>query len=282
MSQPQQCISRIRGQYSEFSLKEKKIAEYILNSPENFVYKTIDQVAEDLDVAISTVFRFTKTLGFKGFQAMKIALASEISEPIKEMVEEKILENDNEQAITEKIFNNNIRMFKETIQVMDFSSIKKSVNMIIQANRVEFYGSGSSAIVALDAHHKFIGSGISTSAYSDTHIQLKAAAQLTENDVAIFILQSGSDEGLLRVSQIAKETGAKIITITNNSNPKFSKLSDIVLKTGSMSMGSGGTDDFSRIIQLSLIDSLYVNVMGAKKNMNVKSPLKKLKNYLGK
>ena len=282
MSQPQQCISRIRGQYSEFSLKEKKIAEYILNSPENFVYKTIDQVAEDLDVAISTVFRFTKTLGFKGFQAMKIALASEISAPIKEMVEEKILENDNEQAITEKIFNNNIRMFKETIQVMDFSSIKKSVNMIIQANRVEFYGSGSSAIVALDAHHKFIGSGISTSAYSDTHIQLKAAAQLTENDVAIFILQSGSDEGLLRVSQIAKETGAKIITITNNTNPKFSKLSDIVLKTGSMSMGSGGTDDFSRIIQLSLIDSLYVNVMGAKKNMNVKSPLKKLKNYLGK
>ncbi len=278
MNQPQQCISRVRMQYPDFSQKEKMIADYILNSPENFIHKTIDQVAEELDVAISTVFRFTKTIGFKGFQAMKITLASEISESMKEMVEERILENDNEQAITEKIFNNNIRMFKETIDVMDFSSIKKAVNLIIQANRVEFYGSESSSLVAQDAHHKFIGSGISTSAYSDAHIQLKAATQLTENDVAIFISSSGLNKESERVLETVKENGAKIISITNSANTKLNRLSDIVLRTGSVNNGGGSVemDSFSRIVQLSLIDSLYMNVMGAKKSGKVKNPLGKL------
>ncbi|BCB05810.1 MurR/RpiR family transcriptional regulator [Bacillus sp. KH172YL63] len=276
MNQPQQCIARVRMQYPDFSQKEKMIADYILNSPENFIHKTIDQVAEELDVAISTVFRFTKTVGFKGFQAMKITLASEISESMKELADEKIAEKDHEQAITEKIFNNNIRMFKETIDVMDFSSIKKSVNLIMQANRVEFYGSESSSLVAQDAHHKFIGSGISTSAYSDAHIQLKAAAQLTEQDVVIYLSSSGLNKESERVLETVKEQGAKIISITNSANGKLNKLSDIVLRTGSVGNAGTGdeTDSFSRIVQLSLIDSLYMNVMGAKKKG--KNPLGKL------
>jgi RpiR family transcriptional regulator, carbohydrate utilization regulator len=281
MGQPQYCLTKIQSNYSQFSKTEQKIADYILESPENMVHKTIDQVAAELDVAISTVFRFSKRLGFKGYQAMKIALASELSASVKEIVEERITENDNEQAITEKLFNSNIRMFKETIQVMDFSSLKKAVDVIVKSEKVEFYGTGSSSIVALDAHHKFIGSGISTAAYTDAYLQLKSASQLTEKDVAIIISHSGKDEELIRVLEVAKEQGATTIGITNFSQSPLSQKADHVLYTASNQIDSRSDDTFSKIIQLSLIDALYVNVMSAQKGF-LKNSINKLKGYWGK
>lgn len=274
------CLARINSNYSQLSSTEKRIADYIIMSPENAVNKSIDQIAEELNVAISTVFRFSKRIGFKGFQAMKIALASEITEPYKEMVQEKINENDNEQAITEKIFNNNIRMFKETIQVMDFSVLKKAIDVILKGSHIEFFGSGSSAMVALDAHHKFIGSGITTSAYGDAHLQLRSASQLTEKDVAVLISHSGTDKEILQLLEIVKEKGASTIGITKLSNSPLSKKVDVVLYTVSNEMESSYEDSYSRILQLSLIDSLYVNIMSAKKNA-AKGTLGKLSAYLG-
>jgi RpiR family carbohydrate utilization transcriptional regulator len=278
------CLTRINLNYSQFSQTEKRIADYIINSPEDAVNKSIDQIAEELNVAISTVFRFSKRIGFKGFQAMKIALASEINEPYKEMVQEKINENDNEQAITEKIFNNNIRMFKETIQVMDFTSLRKAIDILLQGNLIQFFGSGGSNLVALDAHHKFIGSGFTTTAYGDAHLQLRSASQLTEKDVAVLISQSGTDREILQLLEIAKEKGAATIGITNLSNSPLSKKSDVVLYTVSNEMEEM-EDSYSRILQFSLIDSLYVNVMSAKKAATksaTKGALGKLTAYLGK
>lgn len=275
MEQSQQCLSRIQSFYSEFSETEKKVADYILQSPEKMTYQTITQVADDIGVATSTIFRFCQRIGFKGYQRMKIVLATEITSPIREMVQEKIQEQDNERDVTEKIFNTSIRTFKDTIQMMDFSSIKKAVKVLVNAKRVEFYGTGSSGIVALDAHHKFIGSGISTVAYTDPFLQVRAASQLTENDVAVIISDSGANTETISVLDAAKEAGAKTIVITNLTRSPLNKKADIILRTVSSSIETRSDDVYSRIVQLSLIDALYTNVIKAQKGKN-KNPIKKM------
>jgi RpiR family transcriptional regulator, carbohydrate utilization regulator len=276
MEQPQQCLTRIQSFYPEFSEMEKKIADYILRFPEKMIHQTITQVADDIGVATSTIFRFCQRMGFKGYQTMKIVLASEISSPIREMVQEKIQEQDNERAVTEKIFNTSIRTFKDTIQMMDFSSIKKAVKAILNAERVEFYGTGSSGIVALDAHHKFIGSGISTVAYTDPYLQLRAASQLTEKDVAVIISDSGVNAETLSVLDAAKEAGAKTIVITNLIRSPLNKKADIILRTVTSGIRTHSEDVFSKIVQMSLIDALYINVIKAQKG-TAKSPIEKIK-----
>ncbi|MFC3885454.1 MurR/RpiR family transcriptional regulator [Bacillus songklensis] len=280
MEQPQQCMTRIQSFYPEFSETEKKIANYILQFPEKMIHQPITQVAEDIGVATSTIFRFCRKMGFKGYQAMKIVLASEIASPIREMVQEKIQEKiqeqDNERAITEKIFHTSIRTFKDTIQTMDFSLIKKAVKTILNAERVEFYGTGSSGIVALDAHHKFIGSGISTVAYTDLYLQQRAASQLTEKDVAVIISDSGASAETLSVLDAAKEAGAKTIVITNLARSPLNKKADILLRTVTSGIENRSEDVFSRIVQLSLIDAIYTNVMKAQKS-TAKNPIEKIK-----
>lgn len=282
MDHPQYCIAAIRSNYPKFSKTEKLVADYILTNPNKVLHQTISQVADDLKVANSTVFRFCKAIGFKGYQAMKIALATEIANPVMEMVESKITEYDTEQQITEKIFNTNIRTFKDTIQMMDFSMLKKTVDTVLKADRVEFYGSGSSAIVALDAHHKFLGSGITTAAYTEMYLQTRAASQLSKKDVAIFLSDEGTSEEMLQVLNLAKSSGAVTVGIATSPKSPLARRVDLILYTASGGMQVPmESDTFSRVIQLSLIDSLYLNVMNAQEGF-LKNSIKKLKTYLGK
>ena len=104
----QNTLRKIQSMYPRLSDKEKKIADFVLENPEHIIQNTINGVAEQLNVADATVFRFCKRLGFKGYQAMKIALAQEVMTPFQQ-IHEEIQEGDSEETITSKIFKSNIQ-----------------------------------------------------------------------------------------------------------------------------------------------------------------------------
>ncbi|MEH7095456.1 MurR/RpiR family transcriptional regulator [Neobacillus vireti] len=256
----QNCLGKIRSYYARLSEKEKKVADYILENPEKIIHNTINEVAEDLQVADATVFRFCKRIGFKGYQAMKIALASEIIEPIQQ-IHEEISENDNEKTVADKIFHSNIRTLENTLQILDETSIQRAVGLLMKAKRVEFYGTGGSNVVAMDAFHKFVRTGIKAFAFIDTHFQLMSASQLGENDVAVVISHSGTNKDTLNVLKTAKKNGAKTIGITSYPKSPICQFSDVALFTSSEETEYRSEALSSRIAQLSLIDALYVNIM---------------------
>ncbi|ULT57806.1 MurR/RpiR family transcriptional regulator [Neobacillus drentensis] len=256
----QNCLGKIRSYYARLSEKEKKVADYILENPDKIIHNTINEVAEDLQVADATVFRFCKRIGFKGYQAMKIALASEIIEPIQQ-IHEEINENDNEKTVADKIFHSNIRTLENTLQILDETSIQKAVGLLMKAKRVEFYGTGGSNVVAMDAFHKFVRTGIKAFAFIDTHFQLMSASQLGENDVAVVISHSGTNKDTLNVLKTAKKNGAKTIGITSFPKSPICQYSDVALFTSSEETEYRSEALSSRIAQLSLIDALYVNIM---------------------
>ncbi|GEN54680.1 MurR/RpiR family transcriptional regulator [Halobacillus faecis] len=251
-------ISRIRSSYSQFSEKEKLIADYILENTEEIVHSTINQVADNLMVADATVFRFCKRLGFKGYQAMKIALASEIVNPIQD-IHEKISEEDTDFEITEKVFQANIRALETSRDVQNPLSLKKAMEYLIEADRVFFFGSGGSNILAMDAQHKFMRTGMEAYAYPDTHVQLMSASQMRETDVAVVISHTGSNQDILDIVDVAKENKVKIIAITNFAKSPLTKVVDLSLYTVAEETEFRSEALASRIAGLSLIDSLFVN-----------------------
>ncbi len=254
------CFNKIRSYYPRFSEKEKQIADYILKNPEKIVHGTINEVAEDLGVADATVFRFCKRIGFKGYQAMKIALASENIIPSKEMHEE-ITEDDDEREITEKVFKSNIQTLENTLQLLDRGTIQKAVEWISAADRVHFFGTGGSSLIAMDAFHKFVRTGIKAYAYTDSHFQLMAASQFTPKDLAVVISHSGTNSDTINILNVVLENGAKTIGITSFPKSPISQKADLVLLTSSEETKYRSEALASRIAQLSIIDVLYVNIM---------------------
>ncbi|MBK0006830.1 MULTISPECIES: MurR/RpiR family transcriptional regulator [Priestia] len=274
----QNCLGKIRSHYARFSEKEKKIANYILEQPEQIIHSTINEVADDLNVADATVFRFCKRIGFKGYQAMKIALAAEIMTPIQQ-IHEEISETDNEKTIAEKIFRSNVRTLENTLQILEGNAIEKAVKLLMKADKVQFYGTGGSSVVAMDAFHKFVRTGIKTFAFIDSHFQLMSASQLTKQDVAVVISHSGTNKDTMNILNTAKANGAKTIGITGFPKSPLSQNVDVSLYTSSEETEYRSEALASRIGQLSLIDALYVNVMIANKDTS-KHSLEKVRDAI--
>ncbi|MGE6490420.1 MurR/RpiR family transcriptional regulator [Exiguobacterium sp. NPDC077395] len=252
--------ARIRGAYSTLSKKEQRIADYILKQPEQIIHHTINQVADDLDVAESTVFRFCQRVGFKGYQALKIALASDVVAPLQD-IHEDITETDTALEIAEKIFSTNGKTIESTRQILEGDSLEKTVELFLGACRIEFFGSGGSAVVALDAYHKFVRSGLQVSAILESHMQLMSASQLTTDDVAVVISHSGASKETLDIAKLLKEKGVPTVAITNYAKSPLSKIADVSLYTVSQETAFRSEALASRIAELSLIDALFTAVM---------------------
>ncbi|SES06582.1 MurR/RpiR family transcriptional regulator [Salipaludibacillus aurantiacus] len=266
---------RIKAAYPNLREKEKTVADYILENPEEIIHSTISQVADNIKVADATVFRFCKKIGFKGYQAMKIALASEHVTGMQN-IHEMIQEDDDEKQISEKVFKSNIRTLEETLEVLNLDAIKEAIDLILKANKVEFYGNGGSGIIAADAHHKFMRIGIQSAAYSDSHLQLMSVSQLTENDVAVLISHTGANRDILDALEVAKENNVKTIGITSLAKSPLSQSVDIPLYTVSDETEYRSEALASRLAQLSIIDAIYVNVSIARKT-EMTSALEKMR-----
>lgn len=268
-------LTRIRAISSQLSEKEKLIANLIMEQPEKIIHSTISEIAEDLGIADATVFRFCKRIGFKGYQAMKISLASEIVSPIKE-IHEAINENDDEATITQKVFNANIRTLNDTIQMLDMNQLTAAVSALTSARKIDFYGLGGSGAIAMDAHHKFLRSGKPSTCYTDSHLQIISASQLTKDDVAVCISHSGNSRDIIETLEVAKENGATTICITHFAQSPLAKNADITLLTVSEETEYRSEALASRLAQLSIIDALYVNV-SVKLNEQIKTTIQKLR-----
>lgn len=270
MKEQQFALAAIRGSYRHFSEKEKKIADYVLNDPKNIIHLTINQIADELGLAESTVFRFCQRIGFKGFQAFKISLAAEVVAPLKD-IHEKIEEGDSISAVTEKVFRSNIKTLEDTLQIVDAEAMAQATEKLMAARKIDFYGNGGSAMVAMDGYHKFVRLGLQVSMNLDSHMQLMAASQLQSDDVAIVISHSGTTTDVLDVLQVLKEKGVTIISVTSFAKSPLSKDADIALYTVSEETDFRSEALSSRIGQLSLIDALYTNLMIARGNEGKKA-----------
>lgn len=273
-------ILQIKSQYNTFNETEKKVADYIINNTRELIYSTISQVAERLQVSDATIFRFCKKINLNGFQELKITLATEFTEGLdNNYANEQINENDTEETIISKVFNANITALNDTLLSINSKLIEDASDALLSAGQIVFYGNGGSGIVAMDAHHKFLRTGLKVSVYTDNHLQLMSLAQLSEKDLIVIISHSGSNLNMINLLDIAKENGTKSIAITSFSKSPVSEKADITLNAISQETGYQFEAFASRIAHLTIIDALYMSVVLKKKDLT-HAAIQKMRNAI--
>jgi DNA-binding MurR/RpiR family transcriptional regulator len=252
-------FTRVNAAMSRLRDSEKKIVEFIEKNQEEIIHLSITEVAERSETSESSVVRLCKRLGYKGFQDLKIHLAKEVIAPEKQ-INEVIEKGDTVVQIKKKVFQSNIQALYDSIEVCSDEQIQKAVDAIANARLIEFYGTGGSGTVALDAQHKLLKLGVKSFASIDSTLQAMSASVLTEEDVVIGISHTGSNMEVLHALKLAKDVGATIICITNLSKSPITKISDIVLQTASKETLFRTDAISSRIAQLTIIDILVAAV----------------------
>ena len=222
------------------------------------IYKSITNLAEDSGVSEPTVTRFCRKLGLSGFMELKLCIAREL--PSGSYLHENVSEADDLPVIFEKLFNSCIEALKESLKQIDTETLQKAVEALSNAGRIDFFGQGGSAIVARDAYHKFFRLGIPCSVHDDPHMQVMSASCLNKNDVLIAVSHTGSTKDIIESAKIAKKSGATVIGITGGSKSPLSKVSDITISVNSKEAALLLAPMTSRLVQLAIIDVLFVTV----------------------
>ena len=252
---------QIKTLYKDLSLKEQAIADYILENPSKVSHSSISDLSNELGIADSTFFQFTKKLGYNGFKAFKMAMLMQENDFSAISIHENIQKSDNELTMAQKVFDSNMTTLTDTKNLLKEEDLKLAAAMINQSKRLFFFGVGGSEIVATDAYHKFLRSPITVFHSSDYHIQLMEASLLTPDDCGIFISHTGKSRETIELAQVAKNNGAKIIVITSHAASPLAKLGDVVFISISEETEFRSEALASRIAQLSIMDSLYVILM---------------------
>lgn len=268
----------IRSLYRSLSTKEASIADFILSDPKKVSRMTINEIADSLGIAPSTVFQFTRKLGFKGFRDFRNELLSEEFDP-EVSIHENIDEKDDALAIAHKVFSSSVKSLQDTNALLSASSVERASQLLLEAGTVSFFGVGGSNVVAYDAFHKFMRSPLHVQYGMDVHVQRMQAALLKPGDCAVVTTHTGLTRDTLDIASIAREAGASVIAITSYSSPRLAELADVILLSSSDETGYRSESLSSRIAQLAIVDSLFTIVMFASQD-KAKEPLRRIRNAI--
>ena len=254
-------LVRLRGILPSLTPAEERVAAQVLADARRASDLTITELAQEAKTSETTVLRFCKRLGLKGYPQLRLALAAESAMPREQrMAGSDISASDTIDDIIAKVASVDSSAVEETAQQLDRESLTAAVDAVARATRVDVYGIGASATVGADLQQKLHRIGVVSFAWNDPHIALTSATLLTKQDVAIGISHSGSTSETIESLAVARRHGARTIAVTNFPLSPLAKGADIVLTTAARetSLRSGATA--SRIAALTVVDCLYIAV----------------------
>lgn len=265
---PNSVVTAIHQRLSALTPTERRIAEYVLAEPQAVVESSITRLAEECEVSVASVARFTRSVGFGGYPDMRLALATELSRSASDQERFQVSAGDvsryDDVATTvRKIAFAEAAAIERTARQIDLDELERCVAEVRDARRIDIYGAASSGLAAQDLEQKLHRAGLVAQARTDHHLALTGAALLDGRDVAIAISHSGRTLEIVQAAQVAGRAGATTIAITNNPKSPLARACDLVLVTAVSESTFRSGAMASRIAQLAILDFLYTRIAQA-------------------
>lgn len=209
-------ISVVRDAYPNLSKSDKKIADFLLEKPDQFIRASVKEGSAVTGVSDATVVRFGRNLGCDGFKDLKILLAQHlaIEQAHKDAASGKVLAPAG--SFEEQIYHSALAVLDHAVKDIKPDIIDKAATIISQSKRVFVYGTGgSSGVLANEIHNRLFRLNITTTPFTDDYLQRMSASTLTSDDSILVISSTGRPRSLLESMEIAQHYGAKCVAITD-------------------------------------------------------------------
>jgi RpiR family carbohydrate utilization transcriptional regulator len=257
----QNLFSHIRTKYHTLSPTQKQIADFVLNNAEQVILFSLSDLAEKCETSETTILRFLRKLGFDSYQVFRVRIAQDMSNHSTQAIYEEIHVEDTIDQIKQKVVMSTVDSIQDLDNLLTAELLEKVTKLILKANRILFCGVGASGVIAMDAYHKFLRLGFDVSFCNDTHFMSIACANADANTLVVAISHSGESRDILEAVHLAKEHRAKVVAMTSFLHSSVTKMADAVLPSSSNETKYRSDAMVSRILQLVIIDILYVTVV---------------------
>lgn len=255
---PHRCLIKLKGIYHALKSAERKGADFILAAPGEVSELGVVEFAERAGCSEATVVRLARKLGYEGFPELKRDFAD--FEP--SLLYGDIASRDEPEAVARKVFANSVQALQDTLESLDMEQYRRTVDALLQAERLAFFGLGNAAVVAREAYQKFLRIGVTCFTAEDPDLQLiVVSSQLARGDLLVAISHSGESRPILTTARHAQGRGITVLAITNFPRSTLARMADLVLLTAVFQEHVNGEVGSKRLAQMAVLESLYANYL---------------------
>lgn len=222
-------LGLLKSMLDELPKAERRIAEKILDEPEQVIYMTASELGKAADSSAATVIRLSKRLQVPSFTELKIFISREIKAENREVYSD-IDAGESVEEIMNKLHWNSSLAMKDTISMLDEEAIVKASDIIRDASVVYTFGIGASWLVAENIAQKWSRIGKICIPVNDAHVLLAALVSSQEDTVFIGVSNSGETHEVIRLEEMARSLGHKTISITRFGSNTLTKNADVALQ----------------------------------------------------
>lgn len=186
---------------------EQRIGHYFLDP--NSIQEDLSslQVAQTLHISQAALTRFAKKCGFKGYREFSFQYLQDL--------QKAQIESDNMQSsLSRHVLYNYNQIHQQTKELIDEEKLERVAQIIEEADRVYFFGTGSSGLVARDMKLRFMRLGVVCEALTDQDGFAWTTSILDKNCLVIGFSLSGQTQSIIDSLIDAKNMGAKTILVT--------------------------------------------------------------------
>ena len=220
----------------KFSAVEQNIIKYILDNPKEIVNMSIRELANKTFTSSAAIFRLCQKCGLKGYTEFKIKFISEVNKtsdfendelekPIRDL-HRPINGKDDVKSVVRKMAFLQIEAIEETKNEINYKQLERVADMMNAAGQIVFFGFDLNYYISQSTVYHLVRTGKPAVVYETVNNQVAKAVMFKKEDVAILISRTGENKNLIRISQVLKRKGAKIILLSASRDTSLDKLCD--------------------------------------------------------
>lgn len=263
----------------DFTNADEIIAQFILEHPFQIENLTAAELGKISYTSKASVFRFCKKIGIGSYDDLKKQIAYEVIEKSRL---NKILKQEpfNNQSSLKDIVNILPSFYDSaihnTILTLDYDVIKRIIDRLNQADRIDIYGLGITASCAQGAVFKFSSIGINCAhctAINEHYIMAKRKEKI----VSVLLSFTGGNPGLMNIASYLKGLGFYVVGIGGSAKHGLKDLCDDYIEIYQKNLVLSFEVMTPYIAITYVLDVLFASLLVKKYEKNLKSSMDVLK-----
>ena len=234
--------------FEELTELEQEIARYFLQAETIQDDLSSQQVTQKLHISQAALTRFAKKCGFTGYREFVFQYQHQSSKADTH--------SHKHSPLTKRVLRSYSIMREQTQDLIDEEQLERVAQLIDNAERVYFFGTGSSGLIAREMKLRFMRLGVVCEALTDQDGFAWTTSIMDENCLVLGFSLSGTTQSVLDSLLDAKEMGAKTILFTSVPNKNSQAYTETVL-VASHSQSSYIQRISAQLPMLILIDLIY-------------------------
>jgi DNA-binding MurR/RpiR family transcriptional regulator len=196
--------------------KARRVTEYLLSNMRQAAFKSIGEVADELQVSKAQLVRVARVLGFEGYSELKACLQKTILEQVNPAAL-LIKATDMKDELPEKILQVERANVDDTWRQTDMAKVKEICRVVENSKLNAFVGWGISAIVMELAYMRFCVMGLPSVFMKRGSLSIAEQMRGVSSDSLVMVCEMPSYAvDVTEAVAEGYERGAKIITITDS------------------------------------------------------------------